>query len=57
MKDGDIYFTDKRMRRILGVIGKHVRYSNGGNSNRTCQLSTFKRWLKKSGAETVHRAA
>lgn len=50
---GEVYATEKRMRRVLGVIGKHVRYSNGGNQNRTCELATFKRWLKASEALPV----
>jgi hypothetical protein len=52
LEDGDVFVTPKAHkgrpahRRVLGVIGEDVRYSVGGDRNRTCRVTTFKKWLR-----------
>jgi hypothetical protein len=52
LDDGDVFVTPKghkgrpSHRRVLGVIDDQVRYSVGADRNRTCRVTTFKKWVR-----------
>lgn len=48
-----VFYGNQRMRRVLRVLGGRVFYSVGGNANRSCQIRTWQRWVRRSGAQRV----
>ena len=55
--EGDVFVTPKAaqraaFRRVLGVLDGRVRYSTGTDTNRTCMVRTFKRWIRTNNCIT-----
>lgn len=48
-----VWRGDDRHRRILGVMGGVVVYSNGGDKNGMCQARTFLAWIRRAKATRV----
>lgn len=42
----DVYVHGADHRRVIHVQQKRVCYSSGGNTNRWCNLKTFRRWFR-----------
>lgn len=57
LQPDDLYVTPaqaqrSQFRRVLGVLDGHVRYSVGGNADRTCKVRTFRRWIRVNNCFT-----
>lgn len=52
MKVNEVYVTAQgnKHRRIIAVMDGRVIYSIGGNSNRHCLVTTFKKWIRSAHA-------
>lgn len=52
--EGDVFAKDGRHRRIVGALGGGIVYSVGGDKNRVCKVTTFRRWARH--AKLLHEA-
>ena len=50
---GNKYSFGQPHRRVVGLLGNYIYYSNGGDTTRACQDKTFIRWVKSSEASIL----
>lgn len=48
IREGNVYQSGGRIRRIIAVHGDAVAYSKGSEHNGMCKVKTFKRWLRSA---------
>lgn len=50
LREGAVFVSKIKHRRIVGLIGPRVVYSTGAHKNRDCLVATFRRWVTRSKA-------